>query len=217
MSPLHAVEKALLIERIQQFFLKSATGKPIVIKEPRITALSDYWFEAAKSVGLNVKIVIPVRHPNEVTASLIARDKLSIELASTLYVKYNLLAERVSRIFPRVFVGYANLLENWRREIGRVSASLTLELDDRDQNEIDAFLSRELHRQIDDGEPADWVFGTNWMSSTHRVLVAAANGAQCDSDTLENIYSVFSSLDSTFRRSLDEFRGRSTRCLAAST
>jgi hypothetical protein len=207
---LEAPDKELFIKRIQQFLLKSATAKPLVIKEPRITALSEYWFEAAKGAGLKVKIVIPVRHPNEVAASLIARDKLSVELASTLYVKYNLLAERVSRSFPRAFVGYANLLENWRREIVRVSASLTLELGDRDENEVDAFLSSGLHRQIDNGAPADWVFGTNWMSCIHRVLFAAANGAQCESDTLENIYLVFSSLESTFRRSLDEFRGRSS-------
>lgn len=100
-----APEKELFIARIQEFLLKSATGKPLVIKEPRITALTDYWFAAARSADVKVRVVIPVRHPNEVAASLIARDKISVELASTLYVKYNLLAERESRGYPRVFVG----------------------------------------------------------------------------------------------------------------
>ena len=205
-----AIEEEWFVERIRQFLLKCATEKPLVIKEPRITALSQYWFEAARGAGLKVKVVIPVRHPNEVAASLMARDSLPVELASTLYLKYNLLAERESRSYPRVFVGYANLLENWRLEVGRISEALALELSDRDEQGIETFLSRELHRQNDSGTPADWVFGTNWMSTVHEVLFAAANGAPCDSDTLENIYVVFSSLESAFRRSLDQFRGRSS-------
>lgn len=201
-------DRELFVERIRQFLLKSAAGKPLVIKEPRITALSDYWFEAAGAAGLKVKVVIPVRHPNEVAASLIARDKLSVELASTLYVKYSLLGERKSRGYPRAFIGYANLLEDWRGEVARVSASLSLPFSDRDENGIDAFLSRELHRQIDIGAAADWVFGTNWMSGIHRVLFAAAKGARCDTDTLDEIYLAFSSTESALRHSLDEYRSR---------
>jgi len=44
--------------------------------------VSSYRFEAASDARLEVEIVIPVRHPNEVTASLIARDRISMELAS---------------------------------------------------------------------------------------------------------------------------------------
>lgn len=201
-------EGSLFIERIREFLLQSVTEKPLVIKEPRITTLPSYWFEAARAAGLEVKIVIPVRHPNEVIASLVARDQISLELASLLYVKYNLLAERESRNYPRVFVGYANLLENWRQEVARVSASLCLELVNRDENGIAAFLSQDLHRQNDTGMPRDWLFGTNWMSIIHNILTRSASGAQCESDILDDIYSAYSSLEFIFRRSLDEHRSR---------
>lgn len=201
-------ERALFIERIRQFLLKSAGEKPLVIKDPRITILSEYWLEAAKTVGLEVKIVIPVRHPNEIAASLIARDKISPELASTLYVKYNLLAERKSRKYLRIFVGYENLLRNWRREVARVSEVLSLELRDRQDAGIDEFLSPDLHRQRDAGTPANWIFGINWMTSIHETLQAAANGAACDQESFDAIYQSFSALEFAFRRSVDEFRSR---------
>ena len=110
-------DRALFVEKIRRFLLRSAGEKPLVIKEPRITVLADYWFEAAQAAGMEVKIVISVRHPNEIIASVVARDKISVELASTLYTIYSLLAERNSRNYARVFVGYENLLHNWRQEM----------------------------------------------------------------------------------------------------
>ena len=79
--------------------------------------LSELWFEAARRGGFAIKVAIPVRHPNEVAASLGARDRVSFELSSVLWLKYNLLAERGSREFPRVFVEYSNMLHDWRRRL----------------------------------------------------------------------------------------------------
>lgn len=201
-------DRALFIAKIRRFLLRSAGEKPLVIKEPRITVLADYWFEAAQAAGMEVKVVVSVRHPNEIIASLVARDKISVELASTLYTKYSLLAERNSRNYARVFVGYENLLHNWRQEMTRVSKLLFLEMRDRNETEIDQFLSPELHRQRDSRTPEDWIFGNTWMSNIHEVLLTAAEGSECDHETLDEIYNSFSSLEFTFRRSVDEFRSR---------
>jgi hypothetical protein len=40
---------------------------------------------------------------------------------------------------PRVFVEYANLLNNWRREIKRISAALTIDLTTRDEGSIEDY------------------------------------------------------------------------------
>jgi hypothetical protein len=194
------------VGQIREFLTASVTERPLVIKEPRITALAEYWFKAANELGLQVKVVIPVRHPNEVTASLRARDGISVELASMLYVKYNLLAERWSRNFSRMFVSYCNLLDNWRREIERISIGLSLEFREPDEGSVAEFLSPDLHRQIDSGPPPDWIFGMNWMDTINTTFSAAADGASWDMTKLDGIFEVFSALETTFRHSLDEFR-----------
>ena len=39
-----------------------------------LTALANFWFEAAHRASMSAKVVIPIRHPDQVTASLSARD-----------------------------------------------------------------------------------------------------------------------------------------------
>ena len=100
----------------------------MLIKDPRITALSGMWFEAARLAGFDIVAVIAVRNPQEVIASVTAAGPISPELSSALWLKYNLLAERHTRALPRVFVEYPNLLDDWRREIKRISAALAIDL-----------------------------------------------------------------------------------------
>ena len=38
---------------------------------------------------------------------------------------------------PHVFVDYANLLDNWRREMKRISAALAIDLNTRDEGAIE--------------------------------------------------------------------------------
>jgi hypothetical protein len=39
-----------------------------------VKALTEFWFEAARRAGITMKIIIPLRHPNEVAASLATLD-----------------------------------------------------------------------------------------------------------------------------------------------
>ncbi len=59
-----------------------------------------------------------------------------------MWLKYNLLAERNTRALPRVFVDYANLLEDWRREVKRISAALAIDLSTRNESAIEQFLKQ---------------------------------------------------------------------------
>ncbi len=51
---------------------------------------------------------------------------MSPVLAIAVWLKAYLQAERHARALPRVFVDYANLLDDWRREIARISKTLTM-------------------------------------------------------------------------------------------
>jgi len=200
-------EREALIGQILVFLEACPSGLLLVIKDPRIVALSDFWFEASRRAGLTVKIVIPIRHPDQVAASLAARDGVSFELSSILWLKYNLLAERGSRGLPRVFVEYSNVLSDWRKEIDRISERLAIDLSATDEVAIDSFVDHDLHRQRSSGKPND-IFGQPWISDAYTALSAAARDEPLDTQKIDAIFSAFAACERTFRISLDEFRGR---------
>ncbi len=119
--------KAAFIERIAAFLNSCPQDRPVVLKKPRIVGLSDFWFEAARRCRFDIKVVIPVRHPGEVAGSLAKRDQASFELSNALWLKYNLLAERRSREWPRVFVEYLQpadgLAQGSRQDFARLVSS----------------------------------------------------------------------------------------------
>jgi glycosyltransferase involved in cell wall biosynthesis len=197
-------ERDIYIERIRAF-LEMYAGKPLlVIKDPRITAVSDFWFEGAARAGFAVKVVMPVRHPGEVSASLAVRDRVSFEFANALWLKYNLLAERRSRGLPRVFVEYPSLLNDWRYEVARISEALSVDLSAPDSARIDEFLRKELHRQRSNGQPTE-AFGEPWIGQVYAELSAAARNGSCDPHVMDRIFSAYRACERAFRISLQEF------------
>jgi hypothetical protein len=188
-------------------FLEECAAPILVIKEPRITALTDLWFAAAKRANFRIKVVIRVRHPTEVAASLATRDGASVALSSVLWLKYNLLAEWASRDVPRVFVEYSSLLEDWRAQISRVSRALDVDLHDRHAADVDAFLLSELQHNHWAGDPIE-PFGQNWMSTVHRAYSAAAMDAPLDLRIIDEIFGAFTSCERAFRTALREFDER---------
>jgi hypothetical protein len=200
-----AEEKAPCIAEIGAFLTKLPAAPLVLIKEPRITALPDLWFEAARQTGFDVAAVVAVRHPREVIASLAARDGTSPELASALWLKYSLLAERDTRGLPRVFVEYANLLDNWRREITRISFALAIELNSRDEGAIEEFLQQDLRRQRHRGAVTD-LFGTDWISAVYEALRSAARDEPWDESALDRVFDAYRASEHDFRMVFDDFR-----------
>lgn len=200
-----AEENAACTAEIKKFLATMPAAPLLLIKEPRITALPDVWFEAARQAGFEVAAVIAVRHPQEVIASLAARDAASPELSSALWLKYTLLAERHTRALPRVFVDYTKLLHNWRREITRISTALALDLNTRDERAIDEFLQQDLRRQRYD-DPMTEFFGTDWMSSVYEALRAAAQDEPWDRSALDRAYEAYRANEHDFRTAFDDYR-----------
>ncbi|MGD1282447.1 sulfotransferase family protein [Mycobacterium seoulense] len=190
-------------------YLRSLPDAPLlVIKDLQIVVLSEMWFEAAREAGLDVAVVIAVRHPQEVVASLGKATGASPELASALWLKGNLLAERHSRGAPRVFVEYTQLLENWRREVKRISAALAIDLRADDECAVDEFLNPELRRNRESGPVIDR-FGTDWMSSVYQAMHAAALDGPPDVATLDRVYEAYRASEHDFRLALEDARSHS--------
>ncbi len=190
-------EKAAWVAEIRQFFATLPNAPFVVIKDPRISFLTELWFEAARQSGFDVATVISLRHPSEVIASIAAQSSVSSELSSALWLKVNLVAEAATRGVPRVVVEYANLVEDWRREMKRVSVALGLNLDSRDETAIEEFLTPNLHRQRE-AEVVD-LFGQNWISTVYDLLGTAARDQPLDEATFDEIFAAYRVAERDFR------------------
>ena len=205
-------ESQSYIAQIRAFLARCPRGAPLLIKDLRIAALSDFWLQAAQAEGFRVKVVIPVRHPMEVAASLgdraaRARIPASLELRLAMWLKYNLLSELCSRQVPRVFIEHFSLLADWRSQVARISRALDLDLVTDSSAEVDAFLTPSLHRQRSRGSIVE-VFGYPWVSDTYAILAEATQDRPLEVARLDEILRVYRACERAFRISLDDWRSR---------
>jgi len=94
------------------------------IKDPRIVFLFPVYKRVLKELGINVKIIIPFHHPIEVTSSLNRKNNFSYEKGILLWAYHFLLAEKSSREFERVFIGFNELILNSRSVLILISEKL---------------------------------------------------------------------------------------------
>ena len=203
--------EAASVEKIRAYLAKLPAAPVVVIKEPKITALIPEWFEAARLAGFDVASVIAVRHPAECIGSVEKRSSrqnyvhASPALVSAWWLKYTLLAERDTRGVPRVFVEYSNLVEDWRREVKRISAALGIDLGTRDDNAIDRFVCPDLRHHRRSGVIAE-PFGIDWLGPTYGVVSAAARDEHWDSAALDRVFDAYRASESGFRTAMKDWR-----------
>ena len=176
----------------------------VVIKDLQIVSTAEMWFDAAVQSGFKVATVIAVRNPEEVSASMQDHFKAPPEFATALWLRANLWSERVTRGVPRVFVDYANLLGDWRAEVTRISAALSIELSTADDRavDVDAFLTPDLRHKRYSGPITDR-FGTDWISTTYEILRAAAQDTPIDTAALDTIRGAYQASQHDFQLAFD--------------
>lgn len=188
------VDSATLIEEIGRFLEGYENHVPLVVKEPRIVALLKYWLPTATDAGWDVRIAAPVRHPREVSASLEKMHGLSVDYADALWLKYNLLTERDTRDWPRVFVAYDRLLADWRGELGRVATALDLELDlgrERD-DAVNSYVDKELRHHVAE---ATLVPPNPWVAELFQRLTTLTVDGEPDRNELDRLYEFYVSAE----------------------
>lgn len=211
-SAVEPAEKKACVGKIAAYLSTLPAAPLMVIKEPRITTLSDLWFQAARLAGFDVASVIAVRHPQEVISSIAKSWHVSPALASALWLKCNILAERNTRGGPRVFVDYANLLDDWRREMKRISTELGVQLDSPDDDAIEEFLTPGLHRQRHCGPVTD-LFGSDWISLVYDALRGGAQDDPLDMSTLDHVFESYRAGERDFRMAFEDSHGLSNSML----
>ena len=206
-----AERNANWVAKVRDYFGSLPAVPVTVIKEPKTTAVSGIWFEGARQAGFDVGAIIAMRHPSEIIGSLAQRAsrqnyvEASPELTCAWWLRYCLVGERDTRGVPRVFVEFSNLLQDWRREVKRISTALGVDLDARDGHAADEFLTPTLRHHRESG-PLPEPFGTDWMSTVYETLTAAARSEPLDESALDRVYEAYGASERGFRQALDDSR-----------
>jgi hypothetical protein len=198
-------QEALDFEAKIQGFLESnfTTANRVVVKDPRITALADFWLHAAMRIGYRISVIFMFRHPQRVAASLHDRDELPPEHAIALWLKYNLVGERATRLLPRVFVEFEELLDDWRSTLDRVNGCLGLNVT------LDAAKSERLDQLLDHKEPREVPLarstGERWIAAAYEWLQSAAEDPSCDVTPMDECFDDVVAAETLYRVSYESY------------
>jgi hypothetical protein len=97
-----------------------------VLKDPRIGRLLTPWLDAVRGAGARPLVVIPVRHPAEVAASLQRREGFSEDKSFYLWVRHQVDVLRGSRKEARGVVIYDELINDWRSAMQGLARDLAI-------------------------------------------------------------------------------------------
>jgi hypothetical protein len=135
---------------------KLRAGRPLALKEPRMTILLPFWKDIFRELGLRTAYVHAIRHPLEVAESLRRRDGFLQAHSLYLWSIYNLAAlQNASAPSPMVVVNYLQFLHNPQFELERIAGRLGLEAphagNPTTRHYLEDFLDPELrHARMDD-------------------------------------------------------------------
>lgn len=180
-----------------------------VLKDPRICRLLPFWVDAAGAAGVRPLVVLPVRNPLEVAASLSRRNRIDPFEAYLAWLRHVLDAEAGSRDLPRVWLRYEHLLTDARACLDRLGGALdvswpregapTIDAD------LDAFLAPALrHHRSDDDRLLSNPRIPPWIRSTFAIVDrwSRDEARKKDRRTLDRIRRAFDDAAPAFNRLL---------------
>lgn len=203
--------RALHARNVRSFLSGLPKADAVVVKDPRVSGLVESWDTAARSLGLVPKYVHMFRHPSDVAASLHARYGLSTRYSFALWLKYNLLPERMTRHAPRIFASYRELLRDWKQIVQKCSEGLklTLVIDDKVIAEVGEFLSSDLeHHRADDTDLLDDATTREWVGRTYAMLRKAEQTGAIDETEANRIFAEYAGTESFFREAQRHYQDR---------
>lgn len=182
----------------------AALGPLFVLKDPRLCRLADLWLEGFAQAGVEPLVVLMVRNPENVAASLEQRDLMVPHYAQLLWLRHVLDAEYFSRGTKRVVCRYERLIGDWRGTIANIRTSLALSLPRNTpaiHGQIDAFLDQRLQHHSHDGKRAiSELDPTDWLGRAGAILQrwGEAGEDRADHAQLDEIRNEFDRVYTTF-------------------
>lgn len=187
--PLPEAEENAWLDRASDLFDEEfgSLAWPLM-KDPRATVLLPFWRALLDRRGVDLRCVIPVRHPLAVAGSLSRRDGFPPEKSVLVWSAYMLAAEAYTRDLPRAFVGYDALLADWRTEVSRIEAAHGAPLPKMTQaagKKVDRFLTPDLRHNADEAGLSALGWAGGIAEAVHEWFVAAARDENPDRAALD--------------------------------
>jgi len=173
----------------------------MVIKDPRIPSLFDYWLAAARQAGFTPKIALIYRHPEEVAASLHVRDQLERDHSYLLWIKHNLLSERYTRRYQRTFLSFDHLIRDSHKEVSHLCESLEVDLEIPSRTIAEQFISEKYRHHFANSQVVDDPSPGRWADRVYTVLRSVSCGG-VDQNELDSVFDEYVRWDRRCRTSL---------------
>ena len=182
------------------------TSRLFVVKDPRFCRLMDLWIKVIESFDATPLVVMPIRNPRDVAASLKRRDDIDPSIGRLLWLRHVLDAEAGSRRCQRVTVRFDQLLSDWRSLVTRIGEALEMSwprISSATDLAVADFLTPDLRHHADPRESIEPDSqAIRWVSETYEILQRWSTGEESDSDiaTLDEIRSSLNALGPIFGR-----------------
>ena len=148
----------------------------IVVKDPRICRMMALYPDILSKAGLQPHIVLSLRNPLAVMASLARRNEMSRDTAGLLWLRHILDAEFASRHYPRTIQSFERLMESWRPTLDAMRRTLGIEWPtalDGIAPAITSFLNPTLRHHLPEaGDVAEADSTSVWIGDSYRAMLA---------------------------------------------
>ncbi len=180
-----------------------------VLKDPRICRFLSFWMDVVRDFGAEPLIVLPLRNPLEVAASLEGRDAIDPSLGGLIWLRHVLDAEIDSRNVSRAWLRYERLLSEPQTQIDRLSNDLNVSWPRRSsvkvEREINQFLSPELrHHHSEDKALLANLSLPHWIRASFEIFDRWTQGTTQETDeaTLDRIRLALDEATPAFSRAM---------------
>lgn len=149
-----------------------------LIKDPRQCRLLPLWTALFEQRPYRVAVVLAVRQPEAVAASLVSRDQLPLDRALLLWLSHTLEAERATRQLPRLVVSYEQLLQDPAAVVQRCQKLAALPITAPSPEFLGQWIRPDLNRHQrspEGGEPeGETKTLLHWANTVYTALVDPA-------------------------------------------
>lgn len=156
-----------------------------VMKDPRICRLVPLWLEVLEAEAIDPAIVLCVRHPAEVAASLASRDGMEAGYAHLLWLRHMLEAEAETRGRKRIISHFDQLRQDWSSQVSRIGKELGIvwpKLSANTRRDIGQFMEPSPSASASARPPS---FTMPWSERVHAILKRWAEQGEDRSDDAE--------------------------------
>jgi hypothetical protein len=174
-SPAAEPLKQQLLEQLKKDF---GGSRLFVVKDPRICRFVPLWLDVLAESSADPGIIVPVRNPIEVCASLKRRDGMLSSQGLLLWLRHVLDAEVSTRGLPRAVTTYEQLMNDWPNMASVVSKRTKIAWPHRSavvDIEIERFLAPHLrHHAVSPEELNARAEIVDWVKIAHAAMLQLA-------------------------------------------